>query len=53
MLAGVVGAVVFFFFHLSTGLSGVGAFVLAGSGMILGSLIGKWRSKSRELLANS
>jgi solute:Na+ symporter, SSS family len=41
MLAGAVGSVGFFFFHVSAGLAGLGSFALAALGMVVGSLIGK------------
>ena len=40
MIAGVLGAVLFFFFHVSSGYAGLGSFILAGLGMLLGSLLG-------------
>ncbi len=47
MIAGIVGAVLFFFFHVSSGYAGLGSFVLAGSGMILGSLFGGKTASSK------
>jgi SSS family solute:Na+ symporter len=41
MIAGALGAVGFFFFHVSTGWAGIGSFGLAGLGMFVGSLLGK------------
>jgi hypothetical protein len=43
---GAAGAVGFFFFHVSTSYAGLGSFVLAGVGMVAGSLLGKSHRKS-------
>jgi len=41
MLAGGVGSIAFFFFHVPASYAGCGAFFLAGVGMVIGSLLGK------------
>jgi len=47
MLGGAVGAIGFFFFKVPASYAGLGAFALAGAGMILGSLAGaRWRRKA-------
>ena len=42
-LLGILGAIFFFFFHVSTGYAGICSFVLAGIGMVAGSLLGRKR----------
>ncbi len=44
MIAGAAGSVGFFFFKLPANKAGLGAFALAGAGMIIGSLLGKKRN---------
>ena len=44
MLGGALGAVAFFFFHVSTSYAGLGSFAVAGLGMVVGSLWGKGAS---------
>ncbi len=41
MIAGVLGAVGFFFFHMNASYAGLASFGLAGLGMVVGSLLGK------------
>jgi len=41
LILGAAGAVAFFFFHVSTSYSGLGSFLLAGVGMVGGSLLGR------------
>jgi SSS family solute:Na+ symporter len=48
MIAGAVGAVGFFFFRLPASYAGLGSFVLAAMGMIMGSLIGERIRRPRE-----
>jgi SSS family solute:Na+ symporter len=41
MVGGALGAVGFFFFHVSTSYAGLGSFAMAGLGMVVGSWFGK------------
>ena len=41
LILGAAGAVGFFFFHVPTSYAGLGSFLLAGVGMIAGSLLSK------------
>jgi Na+/proline symporter len=41
LILGAAGAVAFFFFHVSTSYAGLGSFLLAGVGMVGGSLLGR------------
>jgi hypothetical protein len=40
MIAGAIGAASFFFFKVPASYAGLGSFALAGSAMIVGSLLG-------------
>lgn len=51
MLAGVAGAIGFFFFHVSVSMAGLGSFALSGLGMVVGSFFGKPRGANRTPLA--
>lgn len=53
MIGGLLGAILFFFFHVSTGIAGLGSFVLSGSGMVLGSLVGSRRVNSQAHLTSA
>ena len=43
LILGAAGAVGFFFFHVPTSYAGLGSFLLAGAGMVAGSLLSKSR----------
>jgi solute:Na+ symporter, SSS family len=45
MLSGAAGSIGFFFFKVPTAYAGLGAFLLAGAGMVLGSL---WGSRNQK-----